>query len=255
MKKIYLLVPTFLLLITTGFAQTDIEYEFTNVKNGFSAAGQVALSTNATFLTVTVTNTGGANACKSPAFRSPDNLALTTSDYAGIRVHMRNNSSKAAYKIALHPTAAENSVGVVNLVIPGVETSETAFNIRNVDIPSTYTAAKIERLTFKGTDYSANCGDTFDIDYIYILTNASYSTTEFSKDQFAIKNNPVTNLIEVETFNGLPVTNLSLYDLSGRLVKTVSNAPSLDVNELNSGLYLLNIQSKLGQMTKRIIKK
>ena len=52
MKKIYLLVPTFLLLITTGFAQTDIEYEFTNVKNGFSAAGQVALSTNATFLTV-----------------------------------------------------------------------------------------------------------------------------------------------------------------------------------------------------------
>jgi len=45
MKKIYLLVPTFLLLITTGFAQTDIEYEFTNVKNGFSAAGQVALST------------------------------------------------------------------------------------------------------------------------------------------------------------------------------------------------------------------
>ncbi len=39
------------------------------------------------------------------------------------------------------------------------------------------------------------------------------------------------------------------------LVKTVSNAPSLDVNELNSGLYLLNIQSKLGQMTKRIIKK
>ena len=61
MKKIYLLVPSFLLFITINFAQTDIEYEFMNVKNGFSAAGQVALATNATYLTVTVTNTRHCN--------------------------------------------------------------------------------------------------------------------------------------------------------------------------------------------------
>ena len=54
----------------------------------------------------------------------------------------------------------------------------------------------------------------------------------------------------------LPVREpLTMSLIPRRLVKTVSNAPSLDVNELNSGLYLLNIQSKLGQMTKRIIKK
>ena len=81
------------------------------------------------------------------------------------------------------------------------------------------------------------------------------STTEFSQDQFLIKNNPVSDKIQIVTFNDLPVIQLNLYDLSGKLIKTISNSPSLDVSELNSGLYLLNIHSELGQMTKRIIKK
>jgi hypothetical protein len=90
---------------------------------------------------------------------------------------------------------------------------------------------------------------------VYILTSASLSTTEFSQDQFLIKNNPVSDKIQIVTFNDLPVIQLNLYDLSGKLIKTISNSASLDVSELNSGLYLLNIHSELGQMTKKIIKK
>jgi len=256
MKNNYISIFTFCLVSVFLQAQTDVNYEFNNSKDSWVNSGQVATSVNPEHLTITVTATGSnaANHCKFPLLRSPDGLDLIASDYAAVRIRMKNNSTKANLKIAIHPTAGENQAGVEVLDITDVGTEESDFVDRDIDLTG-LTATTINRIAFKGNDYSAHCGDTFDIDYVHILTNASLSTTEFSQDQFLIKNNPVSDKIQIVTFNDLPVIQLNLYDLSGKLIKTISNSAFLDVSELNSGLYLLNIHSELGQMTKKIIKK
>ena len=260
MKNNYILIFAFTLVSVFSQAQSDLTYEFTNNKDGWGNIAQSSLTKGATYVTMTIKsilNTAGTNnaaLCKYPVIRSADNLGLVTDDYAVVRIRMKNNTTKAQWKLGIN--AAGNGAATTNAVFYAINTgvSETGFADRDFDL-STFSGATINRLYIKGNDYAAHCDQTIDIDFISVLTNASFSTTEFSQDQFLIKNNPVNDKIQIVTFNNLPVTQLNLYDLSGKLIKTISNSPSLNVSELNPGLYLLNIHSELGQMTRKIIKR
>ena len=94
MKNNYISIFTFCLVSVFLQAQTDVNYEFNNSKDSWVNSGQVATSVNPEHITVTVTATGAntANHCKYPLLRSPDGLALTASDYAAVRIRMKNNS-------------------------------------------------------------------------------------------------------------------------------------------------------------------
>ena len=124
MKNNYISIFTFCLVSVFLQAQTDVNYEFNNSKDSWVNSGQVATSVNPEHITVTVTATGAntANHCKYPLLRSPDGLDLIASDYAAVRIRMKNNSTKANLKIAIHPTAGENQAGVEILDITGVGT-------------------------------------------------------------------------------------------------------------------------------------
>lgn len=65
--------------------------------------------------------------------------------------------------------------------------------------------------------------------------------------------NPVKDILNVSLKNNANLSKLELFSMTGRLVK-YTNTNTLNMNDLSSGLYLLNIVSDAGTITKKITK-
>ncbi|MDG1728472.1 MAG: T9SS type A sorting domain-containing protein [Algibacter sp.] len=70
--------------------------------------------------------------------------------------------------------------------------------------------------------------------------------------------NPATDVIYLSAANRLNLTKLEIVDINGRIVKSIPieniSKKEINISELRSGLYLINIYSTDGKVTKRIIK-
>ena len=113
-------------------------------------------------------------------------------------------------------------------------------------------------------------GDTFSklaniyFDYNFpILTNTatttitSLATAKFTADTFTIHPNPAKNELHFSSTSGVEVQSLSIYNLLGQLVQSVSNGQPLDVidvSALNTGNYFIKITSVNGISTEKFIK-
>ena len=76
-----------------------------------------------------------------------------------------------------------------------------------------------------------------------------------SAETIRVYPNPSFDLVHIDNFNDLAIERISLYDISGRLVKTLANdLQKLDVGSLPSGLYFLKIQTDKGELTKKIMR-
>ena len=90
--------------------------------------------------------------------------------------------------------------------------------------------------------------------------------TEYSEDcnlgidgnsqiSFTIYPNPVQDLLTIDNTINIEITSIKMYDLLGRLVLEENHSfNQLDVSALNSGLFLIKIETEQGVLTKKIIK-
>lgn len=73
-------------------------------------------------------------------------------------------------------------------------------------------------------------------------------------DLITIYPNPVSNTFKINTL----VSKVAIYDISGRLIKTFkgnfAKNKLYDISELKSALYLIQITSNKGELTKKIVK-
>jgi hypothetical protein len=77
------------------------------------------------------------------------------------------------------------------------------------------------------------------------------------EDQLNVYPNPVTDVLNVQWNNTNETANLSIRDLSGRLVlsERVANGNAvLDLSNLSSGNYILELQTEEGTLRKQVIK-
>ncbi len=84
------------------------------------------------------------------------------------------------------------------------------------------------------------------------------SVDEFLNSNFSVSPNPAKDLITISNTENISVNSISITDLNGRIVKqnTYSNETNVQVNisDLSSGVYMMNITSAEGSVTKKIIK-
>lgn len=70
--------------------------------------------------------------------------------------------------------------------------------------------------------------------------------------------NPVKDYFTVSTKTSLKISNISITDLNGRIVKTVSSQfikeGQVDISDLRAGMYVLSLQTNEGVIAKKIIK-
>jgi hypothetical protein len=88
--------------------------------------------------------------------------------------------------------------------------------------------------------------------------NQTLSTTNFNGNLINIYPNPTTDKLFVNT-SDVAVSQYEVYDLQGRLVKSnkVNDLTSftIDMNDINAGMYLVQIQTANGISSHKIIKK
>ncbi len=84
------------------------------------------------------------------------------------------------------------------------------------------------------------------------------TVNQFSASDIAISPNPATDLISISSKQNIGINAISITDLNGRIVKNQSfeNVSDLemDIENLASGIYMLNITSDKGTITKKIAK-
>ncbi|KMQ67284.1 hypothetical protein ACM39_14120 [Chryseobacterium sp. FH2] len=85
--------------------------------------------------------------------------------------------------------------------------------------------------------------------------SAVLGTTEVfsSIKEISIFPNPTTDYLIINSKN--KINNVEIFDSSGRKVNTVLNNDKVDVSQLQSGNYIINIETKKGIVSEKFIKK
>lgn len=104
--------------------------------------------------------------------------------------------------------------------------------------------------------------DCTDQDLMYfddlLLEQEVLGTKSFSASQFSVFPNPATNVVNVANSNKDNITSVSLSDMNGRIVKEVSfesmTKVQVNISDLTSGLYMMNIKTANGEINKKIMK-
>lgn len=95
----------------------------------------------------------------------------------------------------------------------------------------------------------------FAIDDFKVTSTPTASNEEFFKNNFAIYPNPTTDELNITTVNGLEYNEISVFDLTGRKLKSFKNDTKINVSDLSTGTYLIEIKTNEGNGTSRFIKK
>jgi hypothetical protein len=103
----------------------------------------------------------------------------------------------------------------------------------------------------------------------YMCPRIAVINGEYTVDQLAAINdklpsnsasiypNPATNEVTVSVDNKYHVQSIQMMDITGREVKniTANNVVNVNISDLQSGYYILNIQTTEGVISSKLIKK
>lgn len=108
-----------------------------------------------------------------------------------------------------------------------------------------------------GFEYSGVDGAQFVLDDI-MVAEGSLSTKDHLASKFEIYPNPVKDIINISNTDNILVNNVIVTDLNGRTVKSLNfdgvTETQINVSDLAAGVYMMNVTSDKGNMTKKIVK-
>ena len=149
---------------------------------------------------------------------------------------------------------------LVTIKAPGIATGATVTGSATATDP-----AEVDFIAFSGNTTAApnSTAATMVMDNLTVrasatdtlLGNASFDNASTS---FSVSPNPANDFITVSNLDNILVNGISITDLNGRVVKqnSYSDVTNVQVNisDLASGVYMMNITSDKGSVTKKVIK-
>ncbi len=91
-----------------------------------------------------------------------------------------------------------------------------------------------------------------------LLVQETLGTKSFNASQFTVFPNPASSVINVVNSNKENIASVSLSDMNGRTVKQFSfdslTKVQVNIADLTPGLYLMNVKTANGEITKKIMK-
>ena len=133
----------------------------------------------------------------------------------------------------------------------GVFTDYATLNI-SVDLAS-YIGQSAVQVRFH---YLANDADSLSVDDV--LVTGTLSNNEVLSSNFSTFPNPVNDILNIKSASNFTINSVSITDLNGRTIKTVNfnnlSEAELNVADLSTGVYFLNINSEEGKAVKKFVK-
>jgi len=104
---------------------------------------------------------------------------------------------------------------------------------------------------FEGTG-----GNIFGQLYFGAMGCTNLSSESFAFDEVSLYPNPAENLITINNPNNIKFSEIMMYDELGRVIKTIElTNNTIDLFNLGSGVYFLELSNDQGKTTKKIVKK
>lgn len=104
-------------------------------------------------------------------------------------------------------------------------------------------------------EYVGNDADSASVDDIVV--SGTLSTNEFLVSQFSITPNPANDFVTFSNTSNLNVKTVTISDMTGKVVR-ILDASMLDskinISDLSSGAYFVNINTDTNKIVKKIIK-
>jgi len=124
----------------------------------------------------------------------------------------------------------------------------------NISVPlTTYLGAPVVYVRFH---YTGNDADSLSIDDI--LVTGTLGVNEVLTSSFTTFPNPTNDVITLTNSESTTVNSISISDINGRTIRTINveNLSEVQINvaDLNSGVYFMNINSDAGKTVKKFIK-
>ena len=98
-----------------------------------------------------------------------------------------------------------------------------------------------------------NYGTDAYFDNLIVENMETLSTQNISKNTIKVFPNPSADVVNVDTDS--KILSIEVFDVSGKSVKTVRGAKSVNVSTLNKGNYIIKVQTENGSFTKKRVKK
>lgn len=110
--------------------------------------------------------------------------------------------------------------------------------------------------------FSINCVSNdqfgFAVDDFKVTTTGQMSTSDFFAKNFSVYPNPSTGIVNVASKNNNAIDAIQFTDLNGRVVKNINangvSDTQINISDLTSGVYFLNIKTEVGSGTTKIVK-
>jgi hypothetical protein len=161
------------------------------------------------------------------------------------------------------PIVVPNTVShiVVEYLVPGDDGSGGIVNF----LPAA--AVGTGQPGYYGTD---GCGgpipltatvDLFGINYEYFISLNAIDTTlsnndfELTSNELVVYPNPASDIVNIKTSANNQVVSVEVYDILGKLQGAFLGLNQIDVSSLSEGIYILQVETNFGKISKRIVKK
>lgn len=230
----------------------DTEGSTTTVGNGFT--GGVALSAS-------FDNTDGPltpdNSLVTQAFAVPANGATLTFKIGGMDPQF-SAEHYAVYVINAADITETTTIGefVALLTTPKLEETLGGAPAVNKTVSLAGHEGQNVRIVFR----HYNITDQFVIvlDDVTVTAGNVAGVNDMLASQLSVYPNPVNNVVNIANAENILVNGVEIVDLNGRTIKSskfngVANA-EINVSDLASGVYMMNISSDKGTTTKKIVK-
>lgn len=88
-----------------------------------------------------------------------------------------------------------------------------------------------------------------------LVEDVTASYEQFFAENFTLYPNPTTDILNISSKNGLTASEIRITDLSGKVVKVQKDVSTVNVSDLASGTYLIDITTKEGKASSKFIKR
>jgi hypothetical protein len=90
------------------------------------------------------------------------------------------------------------------------------------------------------------------------VTTSDLSVNENFSKKFSTYPNPVSSVVTISNNDNILVSNVTITDINGRTVKNIQvnnlSQVELNVSDLNSGVYFINVDTDNGKAVRKFVK-
>jgi hypothetical protein len=89
---------------------------------------------------------------------------------------------------------------------------------------------------------------------LFVIKENSLGVEDQNLQSFSVYPNPASKVIKIDTPQGLQIKGASLFDMLGRNTGTTLENGEMNIENLAKGMYILQLETEKGTMTKKIVK-